>query len=178
MILALFYVIRAQPAEERTYSTTHRQIPISGNRRTPAELAPRSMSGHIPNPTPSPDAPEQEPRTPIDMDEKELLDMWDEGASPPIDIAEDQLEINVVYATTELRFKIKPSTQLSKLMVAFCDRTAKAPPTVRFLYDGERIFGSLTPEDVSLLIHLHPLFILQLLTMPTVIAGYARWRYH
>jgi len=58
--------------------------------------------------TPSPEETEQEPRTPIDIGEQELLDMWDEGTSPPIDIEEDQLDIKVFYETTEVLFKIKP----------------------------------------------------------------------
>lgn len=39
----------------------------------------------------------------------------------------------------EVFFKIKRSTQLKKLMDAYCERQGKATSSVRFLYDGIRI---------------------------------------
>ena len=36
-----------------------------------------------------------------------------------------------------------------RLMTAFCDRQGKAPNTVRFLFDGERVNPTDTPDSVS-----------------------------
>jgi hypothetical protein len=52
---------------------------------------------------------------------------------------------------TEVFFKIKRSTQLKKLMEAYCERQGKAVNSVRFLYDGERIQPTNTPNEVYLL---------------------------
>lgn len=50
----------------------------------------------------------------------------------------------------ELFFKIKKSTQLKKLMDAYCSRNGVIPTTVRFLFDGNRIRESDTPNDLQL----------------------------
>ena len=46
-------------------------------------------------------------------------------------------------------FKIKRTTQLRKLMDAYCERQGKQPGSVRFLYDGTRVLPQDTPNDVS-----------------------------
>jgi hypothetical protein len=46
-------------------------------------------------------------------------------------------------------FKIKRTTQLKKLMDAFCDRQGKSFSTVRFLFDGTRVNPTDNPEMVS-----------------------------
>jgi len=157
------------------------------------------MLGRTPSPTPDPEEPEQEPSpppnldnplqgldnplpdldSPPDLDAQQLLNLWDHGASPPIEIdLEEELLIKVIDGSNEFLFKIEQSTQFKELMDAFCTRTGKAPPTVRFLFDGLRVLGSDRPEDVSLFRSLHPLLLPQMLTMPTFIAGYARWGYY
>ncbi|KAG0253498.1 hypothetical protein BG011_006339 [Mortierella polycephala] len=51
---------------------------------------------------------------------------------------------------SEVFFKIKRSTQLKKLMEAYCDRQGKAHTSVRFLYDGERIQPTNTPNELEM----------------------------
>ncbi|KAI8598206.1 ubiquitin-related domain-containing protein [Dissophora ornata] len=51
---------------------------------------------------------------------------------------------------SEVFFKIKRSTQLKKLMEAYCDRQGKAVTSVRFLYDGERIQPTNTPNELEM----------------------------
>jgi len=48
----------------------------------------------------------------------------------------------------QLQFKIKKQTRLGKLMNAFCERMGKTPQGVRFLWEGERINGTDSPESV------------------------------
>ncbi|CAG8528667.1 2786_t:CDS:2 [Paraglomus occultum] len=49
----------------------------------------------------------------------------------------------------EVFFKIKRTTQLKKLMEAYCERQGKAMASVRFLYDGERIQAHHTPAEAD-----------------------------
>ncbi|ORZ27135.1 ubiquitin-related domain-containing protein [Lobosporangium transversale] len=51
---------------------------------------------------------------------------------------------------SEVFFKIKRSTALKKLMDAYCDRQGKALNSVRFLYDGERIQPTNTPNELEM----------------------------
>lgn len=53
-----------------------------------------------------------------------------------------------VKDANEVFFKIKRSTQLRKLMDAYCERQGKQPGSVRFLYDGTRVMPGDTPNDV------------------------------
>lgn len=66
-------------------------------------------------------------------------------APPPI----EHLNIKVTDGNNEVFFKIKRSTQLKKLMDAFCDRQGKDKKTVRFLFDGTRVNEQDSPETVS-----------------------------
>jgi hypothetical protein len=63
--------------------------------------------------------------------------------------ANEHLNIKVTDGNNEVFFKIKRTTQLKKLMDAFCDRQGKATNSVRFLFDGTRVMGSDSPETVS-----------------------------
>ena len=67
-----------------------------------------------------------------------------EGGAPT-----EHLNIKVTDSNNEVFFKIKRTTQLKKLMDAFCDRQGKMPATVRFLFDGERVNPTDTPDTVS-----------------------------
>lgn len=60
----------------------------------------------------------------------------------------EHLNIKVTDNNNEVFFKIKRTTQLSKLMNAFCDRQGKQIATVRFLFDGARVNPSDSPESV------------------------------
>eukprot|EP00914_Ancora_sagittata_P032302 GHVO01065419.1.p1 GENE.GHVO01065419.1~~GHVO01065419.1.p1 ORF type:complete len:120 (-),score=15.60 GHVO01065419.1:364-723(-) len=50
----------------------------------------------------------------------------------------------------EVFFKIKKKTQLRKLMSSYCSRLGQSPDAIRFLFDGERIRGELTPADMGI----------------------------
>ncbi|EIE76644.1 hypothetical protein G6F46_003770 [Rhizopus delemar] len=50
----------------------------------------------------------------------------------------------------EVFFKIKRTTQLRKLMDAYCERQGKAPGSVRFLYDGTRVQNHNTPNELDM----------------------------
>lgn len=50
----------------------------------------------------------------------------------------------------EVYFKIKRKTKLEKLMLAYCNRLGQATDAVRFLFDGERVHGDRSPEDIGL----------------------------
>jgi len=69
-----------------------------------------------------------------------------EGAPPPV----EHLNIKVTDNNNEVFFKIKRTTQLKKLMDAFCERQGKQLSTVRFLFDGTRVRPEDTPETVCL----------------------------
>jgi hypothetical protein len=64
---------------------------------------------------------------------------------PPV----EHLNIKVTDNNNEVFFKIKRTTQLKKLMDAFCDRQGKQPSTVRFLFDGTRVRPEDSPDTVS-----------------------------
>ena len=64
--------------------------------------------------------------------------------------AVEHLNIKVTDNNNEVFFKIKRTTQLKKLMDAFCERQGKAPSSVRFLFDGQRVQPTDSPDTVSL----------------------------
>ncbi|KAK6542101.1 hypothetical protein TWF694_007870 [Orbilia ellipsospora] len=76
-------------------------------------------------------------------------------SSPPPQKAEgeggsEHLNIKVTDNNNEVFFKIKRTTQLKKLMDAFCERQGKAPTTVRFLFDGSRVQPNDTPDTLDM----------------------------
>ncbi|KAK4507701.1 hypothetical protein PRZ48_001436 [Zasmidium cellare] len=82
--------------------------------------------------------------------------MADEGNGTPMgDRPEEQavsehLNIKVTDNNNEVFFKIKRSTQLKKLMDAFCERQGKSPQQVRFLFDGQRVNATDTPDALEM----------------------------
>ncbi|MFS7985404.1 putative Ubiquitin-like domain-containing protein [Helianthus anomalus] len=50
---------------------------------------------------------------------------------------------------TEVFFKIKRSTQLKKLMNAYCDRQSVEINSIAFLFDGRRLRAEQTPDEVT-----------------------------
>jgi len=50
----------------------------------------------------------------------------------------------------EVFFKIKRQTPLKRLMDAYCERQGKDPKSVRFMFDGERLQETDTPDKVGL----------------------------
>jgi hypothetical protein len=60
----------------------------------------------------------------------------------------EHLNIKVTDNNNEVFFKIKRTTQLGKLMNAFCDRQGKNLTSVRFLFDGTRVQPHDSPDTV------------------------------
>ncbi|KAF9585606.1 Small ubiquitin- modifier 1 [Lunasporangiospora selenospora] len=76
--------------------------------------------------------------------------MGEEAEKKP-ETSSEHINLKVVGAdSTEVFFKIKRSTQLKKLMDAYCDRQGKSLQSVRFLYDGERIQPNNTPSELEM----------------------------
>lgn len=63
--------------------------------------------------------------------------------------AAEHLNIKVTDNNNEVFFKIKRSTKLEKLMNAFCERQGKSMASVRFLFEGQRVQPTDTPDTVS-----------------------------
>ncbi|KAI9790263.1 MAG: hypothetical protein M1816_005288 [Peltula sp. TS41687] len=81
--------------------------------------------------------------------------MSDQGGSPPSagkpeEPPTEHLNIKVTDNNNEVFFKIKRSTQLKKLMDAFCERQGKSPNTVRFLFDGNRVQPGDSPNSLDM----------------------------
>lgn len=62
----------------------------------------------------------------------------------------EHINIKVTDSSTDVFFKIKKTTQLKKVMDAFCKRTGKESSALRFLYEGERINDTDTPESLDI----------------------------
>jgi hypothetical protein len=75
------------------------------------------------------------------------------GGKPEDPRATEHLNIKVTDNNNEVFFKIKRTTQLKKLMDAFCERQGKAPNSVRFLFEGTRVGPTDSPETVSLILY-------------------------
>ncbi|KAG4032096.1 hypothetical protein MFRU_007g00100 [Monilinia fructicola] len=71
------------------------------------------------------------------------------GEKPEVPVSE-HLNIKVTDNNNEVFFKIKRSTQLKKLMDAFCERQGKAPNSVRFLFDGSRVQPTDSPDKLDM----------------------------
>jgi hypothetical protein len=65
-------------------------------------------------------------------------------APPPT----EHLNIKVTDNNNEVFFKIKRTTKLEKLMTAFCERQGKSLNSVRFLFEGQRVQPTDTPDTV------------------------------
>ncbi|KAK4044576.1 ubiquitin-related domain-containing protein [Parachaetomium inaequale] len=64
--------------------------------------------------------------------------------------ASEHLNIKVTDNNNEVFFKIKRSTKLEKLMTAFCERQGKTPASVRFLFEGQRVQPTDTPDTLEM----------------------------
>lgn len=76
-------------------------------------------------------------------------------SNSPTNKPEDQapsehLNIKVTDNNNEVFFKIKRTTQLKKLMDAFCERQGKTPASVRFLFDGQRVNPTDNPDSLDM----------------------------
>lgn len=72
-------------------------------------------------------------------------------AQKPEDAGQSEhLNIKVTDNNNEVFFKIKRTTNLGKLMNAFCDRQGKNISSVRFLFDGQRVTAQDNPDTVRI----------------------------
>ncbi|KAH6660233.1 ubiquitin-related domain-containing protein [Truncatella angustata] len=62
----------------------------------------------------------------------------------------EHLNIKVTDNNNEVFFKIKRSTKLEKLMNAFCERQGKSMTSVRFLFEGQRVQPTDTPDSLEM----------------------------
>ncbi|KAI4600220.1 hypothetical protein KJ359_001325 [Pestalotiopsis sp. 9143b] len=62
----------------------------------------------------------------------------------------EHLNIKVTDNNNEVFFKIKRSTKLEKLMNAFCERQGKTMTSVRFLFEGQRVQPTDTPDTLEM----------------------------
>ncbi|KAJ8108771.1 hypothetical protein OPT61_g7940 [Boeremia exigua] len=62
----------------------------------------------------------------------------------------EHLNIKVTDNNNEVFFKIKRTTQLGKLMNAFCDRQGKNIQSVRFLFEGTRVGPTDNPDTLDM----------------------------
>lgn len=65
----------------------------------------------------------------------------------------DQVHINLKVKGqdgNEVFFRIKRSTQLRKLMSAYCDRQSVDINSIAFLFDGRRLRGEQTPDELEM----------------------------
>lgn len=83
--------------------------------------------------------------TPNPVDSKDAAASNGDAGPAPV----EHLNIKVTDNNNEVFFKIKRTTKLEKLMAAFCDRQGKSLSSVRFLFDGQRVQPSDTPDTVS-----------------------------
>ncbi|KAJ4851514.1 Small ubiquitin- modifier 2 [Turnera subulata] len=60
------------------------------------------------------------------------------------------LIVRGVQGVNDVFFRIRPSTQLRKLMYAYCDRHSVEFGSFAFLFDGRRIFAHQTPEELEM----------------------------
>ncbi|KAK4154027.1 ubiquitin-related domain-containing protein [Chaetomidium leptoderma] len=72
------------------------------------------------------------------------------GAAAAAAAASEHLNIKVTDNNNEVFFKIKRSTKLEKLMTAFCERQGKTPASVRFLFEGQRVQPTDTPDTLEM----------------------------
>ena len=66
-------------------------------------------------------------------------------------VVSDSLNIRVRDATgEETFFKIKKTTKMHKIFHAYCTRKGKPVTAFRFLFDGQRVDGEQTAEDIDM----------------------------
>mmetsp|Transcript_5275 Transcript_5275/g.11558 ORF Transcript_5275/g.11558 Transcript_5275/m.11558 type:complete len:104 (+) Transcript_5275:64-375(+) len=50
----------------------------------------------------------------------------------------------------EVRFKVKTTVKLEKIFKVYCEKKAKQPTEVRFMFDGRPLQGDMTAADAGL----------------------------
>mmetsp|Transcript_4029 Transcript_4029/g.18393 ORF Transcript_4029/g.18393 Transcript_4029/m.18393 type:complete len:93 (+) Transcript_4029:94-372(+) len=51
---------------------------------------------------------------------------------------------------SEVHFKVRQTTKFEKIFTAFCSRKSLQPGAVRFLFDGQRINPTQTPQELDM----------------------------
>ncbi|MFI5761861.1 ubiquitin-like protein [Streptomyces sp. NPDC051563] len=51
---------------------------------------------------------------------------------------------------SEVTFRIRPTTQVQRVMSAYCLKIGQPTDAIRFLYDGDRIKGEQSAEELGL----------------------------
>ncbi|TDL16793.1 ubiquitin-like protein [Rickenella mellea] len=62
----------------------------------------------------------------------------------------EKMQICVAYGDKNIKFAVKPSGKLSKLMGAAADALNLDMKALKFTYDGNRIRGDDTPEELGM----------------------------
>ncbi|CDP03888.1 unnamed protein product [Coffea canephora] len=73
----------------------------------------------------------------------------DEDKKPTDQVAHINLKVKGQDGN-EVFFRIKRSTQLRKLMTAYCDRQSVDLNSIAFLFDGRRLRGEQTPDELEM----------------------------
>ncbi|CAH6778205.1 small ubiquitin-related modifier 5 [Phodopus roborovskii] len=78
--------------------------------------------------------------------------MSDREAKPSSEILEDKVITVKVIAQdgSEIHFKVRMTTQLKKLKESYCQRQGVPSNSLKFLYEGQRIADSHTPEELEM----------------------------
>jgi small ubiquitin-related modifier len=75
----------------------------------------------------------------------------DDNVAKEVKAEAPQVSLKVVNADGgEMYFKIKRSTQLKKLMEAYCKKQGISRSSVRFLFDGAPLDETKTPDDAKM----------------------------
>merc|ERR1711934_945003 len=81
-----------------------------------------------------------------DTEQKPEVAKSEQGDSNP-----DQINIKVKGPDgSEVFFKIKKRTQMKKLMDAYCQRSGQDSKSIHFLFEGERIQATQTPDELDM----------------------------
>ncbi|KAB2636571.1 small ubiquitin-related modifier 1-like [Pyrus ussuriensis x Pyrus communis] len=74
-----------------------------------------------------------------------------EAEKKPLDQSAAHINLKVKGQDgNEVFFRIKHTTQLKKLMTAYCDRQSVDLNSVAFLFDGRRLRPEQTPEELEM----------------------------
>eukprot|EP00188_Purpureofilum_apyrenoidigerum_P000558 Plantae.Rhodophyta-Purpureofilum_apyrenoidigerum.ctg12493.p1 GENE.Plantae.Rhodophyta-Purpureofilum_apyrenoidigerum.ctg12493~~Plantae.Rhodophyta-Purpureofilum_apyrenoidigerum.ctg12493.p1 ORF type:complete len:104 (-),score=29.72 Plantae.Rhodophyta-Purpureofilum_apyrenoidigerum.ctg12493:163-474(-) len=84
-----------------------------------------------------------------DEDTKESLQDTKQEVKPEVDAQQINLKVKD-GGGNEVQFRIKRSTQLKKLMDAYCNRMGAEPNTYRFIFDGNRVGEADTPDKLEM----------------------------
>ncbi|OVA01627.1 Ubiquitin domain [Macleaya cordata] len=74
----------------------------------------------------------------------------DEDKKPADQSGHINLKVKANDGGNEVFFRIKRSTQLRKLMTAYCDRQSVDINSIAFLFDGRRLRAEQTPDELEM----------------------------